>query len=306
MKTIYLGKSDLKVPVVAAGCMRIDGLSDRELTVFIDNALEQGCNFFDHADIYGGGSCHKRFGEAVKAMGLKREDYILQSKCGIVPGKMFDFSKEKILGSVDGILKDLQTEYLDVLLLHRPDELFEPEEVAEAFDILQQSGKVRHFGVSNQRTMRIRLMQKYIHQPIVANQLQFSIMNASMISSSIETNMATPGAIDRDGSILDFCRLEDITVQAWSPFQYGFFEGVFLNNEKFPKVNRVIDELAEKYNVTNTTIASAWILRHPAKIQLISGTTKPGRFTEICQAADIRLTREEWYRIYMAAGNILP
>lgn len=306
MKTIYLGKSDLKVPVVAAGCMRIDGLSDRELTAFIDNALEQGCNFFDHADIYGGGSCHKRFGEAVKTMGLKREDYILQSKCGIVPGKMFDFSKEKILSSVDGILKDLQTEYLDVLLLHRPDELFEPEEVAEAFDTLQQSGKVRHFGVSNQRTMRIRLMQKYVHQPIVANQLQFSVMNASMISSSIETNMATPGAVDRDGSILDFCRLEDITVQAWSPFQYGFFEGVFLNNEKFPKVNRVIDELAEKYNVTNTTIASAWILRHPANIQLISGTTKPGRFTEICQAAGIRLTREEWYRIYMAAGNMLP
>lgn len=306
MKTIYLGKSNLKVPVVAAGCMRIDGLSGRELTAFIDNALEQGCNFFDHADIYGGGNCHKRFGEAVKTMGLKREDYILQSKCGIVPGKMFDFSKEKILGSVDSILKDLQTEYLDVLLLHRPDELFEPEEVAEAFDLLQQSGKVRYFGVSNQRTMRIQLMQKYVHQPIVANQLQFSIMNASMISSSIETNMATPGAVDRDGSILDFCRLEDITVQAWSPFQYGFFEGVFLNNEKFPQVNRVIDELAEKYNVTNTTIASAWILRHPAKIQLVSGTTKPGRFTEICHAADIRLTREEWYRIYMAAGNILP
>ena len=235
-----------------------------------------------------------------------REKFILQSKCGIVPGKMYDFSKEHILSSVDDILKRLNTEYLDVLVLHRPDALVEPEEVAQAFNILKTSGKVNHFGVSNHKPSQIELLQKYIDEPLVTNQLQFSITNSSMIESGMEVNMTTQGAVDRDGSVLDYCRLHDITIQTWSPFQYGFFEGVFLGNDKFPELNKVIDEIAEKYAVTNTTIVAAWILRHPAKMQLIAGTMNEKRLEEICAAADITLSREEWYRIYLAGGHLLP
>lgn len=306
MKQIPLGKSNLLVPTVALGCMRIKDISLKEAESLIDTALEMGCNFFDHADIYGGGECECFFSNAIHMSPSVREQIILQSKCGIVPGVMYDFSKKHILSSVDGILQRLKTDYLDILVLHRPDALMEPEEVAEAFDTLQTLGKVRYFGVSNHKPSQIKLLQKYIKQPLVTNQLQFSITNASMIQSSMEVNMMTDGAVDRDDSILDYCRLNDITIQTWSPFQYGFFEGTFLNNSKFPELNKVIDELAEKYGVSNTTIAAAWILRHPAKMQLIAGTTKISRLSEICQATDITLTREEWYRLYLAAGHILP
>jgi predicted oxidoreductase len=305
MKTMRLGVSNLEVPVMAVGCMRINGISKPEAETFIQTALEQGANFFDHADIYGRGTCEEIFADAIHMNATVREKIILQSKCGIRKG-MFDFSKEHILTSVDGILKRLKTDYLDVLLLHRPDALVEPEEVAEAFDQLERSGKVRNFGVSNQNPMQIQLLKKYVKQPIVANQLQLSITNATMISAGIHVNMLDDSAVNRDGSILDYCRLNDITVQPWSPFQYGFFEGVFLNNEKFPELNAKIDEIAAKYEVTNTTIAIAWLLRHPAHMQPVTGTMNIDRLKDCIKAADIYLTREEWYEIYRAAGNVLP
>lgn len=306
MKKIMLGKSGLQVPNIAVGCMRINGIELKEAEKFVEKAMELGANFFDHADIYGGGECEKIFAEAVHMSPSVRENIILQSKCGIKPGVMYDFSKEHILSSVDGILKRLKTDYLDILLLHRPDALMEPEEVAEAFNQLQQAGKVRHFGVSNQKPMQIKLLQKYLKQPIVANQLQLSITNSTMISNGLEVNMLTDNAVDRDGSILDFCRLNDITIQPWSPFQYGFFEGVFLGNDKFPELNRTIDRIAEKYGVTNTTITMAWLLRHPARLQPVTGTMNVKRFEEICKASELYLTREEWYEIYQSAGNRLP
>lgn len=305
MKHIKLGQSELQVPVIAIGCMRINGLSEKEAELFIQTALEEGANFFDHADIYGGGACEEIFAQAIHMNSTVREKVILQSKCGIRKG-MFDFSKEHILNSVDGILKRLKTDYLDVLLLHRPDALVEPEEVAEAFDKLFSSGKVRNFGVSNQNPMQIQLLQKSLNQPIVANQLQLSITNASMISAGIHVNMQDEAAIDRDGSVLDFCRLNDITIQPWSPFQYGFFEGVFLDNDKFPDLNAKINEIANKYGVANTTIALAWILRHPANMQPVTGTMNIERLKDCIKAAEIYLTREEWYDIYRAAGNVLP
>ncbi len=234
-----------------------------------------------------------------------REKIILQSKCGIRPG-FFDFSKEHILNSVDGILSRLNTEYLDILLLHRPDALVEPCEVAEAFDILHKSGKVRYFGVSNQKPMQIELLKKYINQPIVINQLQFSIAHTGMIKNGLNVNMVNEASVDHDGSILDYCRLNDITIQPWSPFQYGFFEGVFLDNEKFPELNKKINELAEKYGVTNSAIAIAWILRHPANMQPVLGTVNADRIKAIAKAAEFRLSREEWYDVFRAAGNILP
>ena len=305
MKHIKLGQSNLQVPAIAIGCMRINGLSKQDAERFIQTALEEGANFFDHADIYGGGVCEEIFAEAIHMNSTVREKIILQSKCGIREGR-FDFSKEHILNAVDGILKRLKTDYLDVLLLHRPDALVEPEEVAEAFDKLFSSGKVRNFGVSNQNPMQIQLLQKSLNQPIVANQLQLSITNSSMISAGIHVNMQDEAAIDRDGNVLDFCRLKDITIQPWSPFQYGFFEGVFLDNDKFPQLNAKINEIANEYDVANTTIALAWILRHPANMQPVTGTMNIERLKDCIKAAEIYLTREEWYDIYRAAGNILP
>ena len=306
MKTIKLGKSELAVPVIAVGCMRINRLDKSEAEHFVQTALDEGATFFDHADIYGDGTCEEMFAEAIQMNGTVREKVILQSKCGIRKGIAFDFSKKHILASVDGILKRLKTDYLDVLLLHRPDALMEPEEVAGAFDILQAAGKVRHFGVSNLNPMQIQLLQKFVKQPFVANQLQLSITNTTMISQGLHVNMQDERAVNRDGSVLDFCRLNDITIQPWSPFQFGFFDGVYLNNDKFPELNAKIDEIAARYNVSNTTMAIAWLLRHPARMQPVTGTMNVQRLKDCAKAADIMITREEWYEIYLAAGNILP
>jgi predicted oxidoreductase len=305
MRTMQLGTSALQVPVVAVGCMRINGLSKQEAERFVQTSLELGANFFDHADIYGGGTCEEIFADAIGMNDDVRERILLQSKCGIRP-TMFDFSKEHILEAVEGSLKRLKTDYLDVLLLHRPDALVEPEEVAEAFDRLESAGKVRHFGVSNQKPMQIELLRRWVKQPLVANQLQLSITNATMISNGINVNMENEAAVDRDGSVLDYCRLHDITVQPWSPFQYGFFAGVFLGSDKFPALNAKIDEIAARYGFANTTIAIAWLLRHPARMQPVTGTMNVGRLADCCKAADVELTRAEWYEIYRAAGNVLP
>lgn len=307
MNRINLGSSNLSVPAIAVGCMRINAMDDDKLASHLSFCMENELNFFDHADIYGKGICESKFGKSLKSAGYNREDIILQSKCGIKPGTMYDLSKEHILTSVDEILKRLDTDYLDVLVLHRPDALVEPEEVAEAFDTLESTGKVRHFGVSNHKPMQIELLKKYVKQPIIVNQMQLSIPFSNMIANGIEVNMQTEGAVDRDGSVLDYCRLHDITIQAWSPFQYGFFEGVFIgNHEKFPELNQSLQELAEKYETTPTAIAAAWILRHPANIQLIAGTTNQNRMSEIIKGSAIKLNREEWYRLYLNSGHILP
>ncbi|WP_244834975.1 aldo/keto reductase [Clostridium sp. BJN0001] len=306
MKNIELGKTGIFVPRVAIGCMRFDEIDDTSLETFVKNSIDKGFNFFDHADIYGNGSCEERFGKLLAKDKSLRDKIILQSKCGIVPGVMYDLSKEHILKSVDEILKRLNTEYLDVLLLHRPDALMDPSEIAEAFMKLKNSGKVNHFGVSNMKPMQIELIKKYFKDDIVADQLQMSITNSNIISNGMEVNMTTESSIDRDGSVLDYCRLKDITIQVWSPFQYGFFNGTFLGNDKFLNLNKKIDEIAAKYNVSNTTIAAAWILRHPANMQLISGTTNKKRFEDVIKACDISLTRKEWYEIYLAAGKMLP
>ena len=244
MRTIPLGKTGLAVPAVALGCMRLTALDERGAQTYVRTALEYGANFFDHADIYGGGTCEELFGKAIA--GIPREELIIQSKCGIVPGKRYDFSREHILRSVDESLKRLKVEYLDVLLLHRPDALMEPEEVAEAFCELKASGKVRHFGVSNEDPYTMELLQSALHQPICANQLQMSLTNATMIAQPMNTNICDGLNPVLDNGVLNYCRLHNITIQTWSPFQYGFFEGVFIGSEKYPKLNAKLDELAEK------------------------------------------------------------
>ena len=305
MKYINIGGSGLKTSSIVFGCMRISDMPLNDVSRLINTALENGINLFDHADIYGGGRSEEVFAKAVGMCPTIREKMFLQSKCGVGKG-LYDLSKMYILNSVDGILKRLNTEYLDLFLLHRPDALMEPEEIAEAFDYLNESGKVRYFGVSNQNTMQIMMLKKYVKQPIVANQLQLSLAHTLLIDAGLNVDMNNDAAINRDGSILDYCHLNDITVQSWSSLQYGFFEGTFLNNEKFEALNHVINRMAEEKSVTNAAIAIAWLLRHPAGIQPLVGTTKCEQIADIAKAAQVELSRQEWYELYLAAGNKLP
>ena len=305
MKNISLGNGVLEVPEIGLGCMRITELgSVKAVRELIDTAMDCGINFFDHANIYAKGEAERIFGEAVSPS--LRERMIIQSKCGIRPGICYDFSKQHILESADASLKRLKTDYIDNFLLHRPDTLMEPEEVAEAFDTLERQGKVRFFGVSNQNAAQIELLNHYCGNRIIVDQLQFSIAHCDIIDSGLNVNVHTDAGVVRDGGILEYCRLKRITIQAWSPFQYGMFEGVFVDSDKFPELNRLLRELADKYHVSRNAIAVAWILRHPARIQTIVGSTNRQRIAEISQASDVALTREEWYALYMAAGKQLP
>ena len=303
-----IGKNDkagLKGSVISLGGYRIAKMADGDLDAWLAAAEESGIDFYDHADIYGGGKSEEVFAAALERSSIRREDVVLQSKCGIHKGR-FDFSKEHILSSTEGILKRLRTDYLDVLMLHRPDTLMEPQEVAEAFSQLQQSGKVRHFAVSNMNPSQMDLLRKYVEQPLVANQLQLSLCHTGIIDAGFNVNMVNEPGLVRDGGVLEYCRLHDITIQAWSPFQYGFFEGVFIGSEKFPELNRMLGELAEAKGVTNSAIAIAWLLRHPAGMQVVLGTTQAQRVRDIAKAVEVEMSREEWYALYRAAGNELP
>ncbi|WP_019908459.1 aldo/keto reductase [Paenibacillus sp. HW567] len=305
VKRINAGNGALEVAEISLGCMRIADLSPKEADVHIHSALEAGIDFFDHADIYAAGKAEEVFGDVLSSSSGMREQLMIQTKCGIRQG-FFDFSKEHIVNSVENSLKRLKTDYVDVLLLHRPDTLMEPEEVAAAFDYLEQKGMVKHFGVSNLNPLQIELLKKNVKQKLIFNQLQLSVMVTGMIDSGFNVNMTNSASVVHDGGILEYSRLHDMTIQPWSPFQYGFFEGVFLGNDKFPEVNQVIGRLAGEKGVADTAIAIAWLLRHPAKMQPIVGTTNTARLLDIAKASDITLSREEWYEIYRAAGNKLP
>lgn len=305
MKYIPLPGTDLQTSEIILGCMRIRDMDLSTVPELINTALDEGINFFDHADVYGNGRSEEIFARAVGMKPSIREKFILQTKCGIRQG-YYDFSKEHILEAVEGSLRRLKTDYIDVLLLHRPDALMEPEEIAEAFNVLHSAGKVKYFGVSNQHPMQIELLNKYLGQSIIVNQLQLSLTNTGMIDAGLNMNMEIDRSINRDGYILEYCRLNDIRIQAWSPFLFGFFDGVFIDHPKFPELNRKMDKLAEKYNVSKNAIAIAWILRHPAKIQPVVGTTDVQRLKGICKASGIELTRKEWYELYLSAGNTLP
>ncbi len=301
----YIDIGNMRASGVSLGCMRINRLDAKGVDAIMNTALENGINFFDHADIYGGGNCEKIFGEYLKRNKSLRDNIYIQTKCAIHDGQ-FDFSKEHIIKSVEGSLKRLGVDYVDALLLHRPDTLMEPEEVAEAFDFLESSGKVKSFGVSNQNLMQIELLKTSVKQPLIINQLQFSVTEAGLVTSGMNVNMKNQESVMHDGALLEYSRIKNITIQAWSPFQHGFFGGSFIDNENFPALNKKLAEIGEKYGITKTGVAAAWILRHPANMQLIAGTMTPSRIEEICKASDITLTRSEWYEIYRAAGHSLP
>lgn len=288
------------------GCMRFGNFSCDEMKNYIHACLDSGINWFDHADIYADGQSETVFGNALSQdSSIKRENLIIQSKCGIRKG-FYDFSKEYIISSVEGILSRLKTDYLDYLLLHRPDALCEPEEVAEAFFQLEKSGKVLAFGVSNHNPMQIELLKKSLKKPVSINQLQFSIPVSNLVAQGLEVNMTSGGSINRDGSVLDYCRLNNITIQAWSPFQKPEWKGPFINDPEYEQLNNKLKEIAYNHSATPLQIAAAWILRHPANMQLVTGTTKADRLKEIAESSKISLSREEWYALYLSSGHILP
>ncbi len=304
----YISIRDKRVPAIAQGCMRIADMEVNKVCELLETLLAHGINFWDHADIYGRGGCEEVFGKALKQMPGIREKLILQSKCGIRPGTFtcYDFSKEHIIKSVENSLMKMNLDHLDYLLLHRPDLLMEPEEVAEAFDALFSTGKVLHFGVSNHTPGQIELLTKHVKQPIEVNQLQFSLAHTLLLDAPSYLNTTDSHGIVRDAGVLSYCMLHDITIQCYSPFQYGVFEGTFLGNPNYGKLNEVLERLAKKYDTTTNGIATAWILRHPANMQVVVGTTNSKRVEGIAKGADVVLTREEWYECYAAAGNKLP
>ncbi|MDR2976097.1 MAG: aldo/keto reductase [Streptococcaceae bacterium] len=304
MKYFQIG--DMNASQIVLGIMNFNE-KDKDPARALETAVEGGINFFDNADIYGAGECEKIFADALAKTSIKREDIYIQSKVGIVPGIEYNFTKEHIIEATEGCMKRLQVDYLDSLLLHRPDTLVEPEEVAAAFDALEKSGKVRHFGVSNQNPGQIELLKTAVKQPLLMNQLQLSLTNTGMIDQGFHVNMADARSLDHDGGILEYSRIHKMTIQAWSPFRFGFFEGFFVGNrEKYATLNDKLDELAAKYKATPDGIAIAWISRHPANIQTIIGTVNLNRIKAVTDASDIVLTHQEWYDLYLAAGNDLP
>ena len=309
MKKLNIVSGPQDVSVIIQGCMRMPELSNEQAAKVIRTAYDNGINFFDHATCYGAnGAAETRFGESFPLTGLKREDIIIQSKCGLCFDRNeFDWTKENILSSVDDSLRRLKIDYLDTLLLHRPDVLFDPEEVAEAFDILEKNGKVRFFGVSNLVPMQIELLKKYVKQNLVINQVQLSLEQSQLIDQALYmNNKTTEFSINRDGHALDYCRLNDITIQAWSPLQIGMFGGTFIDNPDFPELNKVLQELADREGVSKTAVAIAWILRHPAKMQAIIGTMNPLHIEDACAASKVQLSHHDWYALYLAAGKYLP
>ncbi|CJD52366.1 aldo/keto reductase [Streptococcus pneumoniae] len=308
MRYITLGQDDKELSEIVLGMMRIKDKSVKEVEELVETALSVGINAFDLADIYGRGRCEELLGLVLKNRPDLREKMWIQSKCGIRIEEFtyFDFSKDYIIKSVDGILQRLKIDHLDSLLLHRPDALMESDQVAEAFNLLYKQGKVRDFGVSNQNPMMMELLKKDVKQPLAVNQLQLSAAFTPGFESAFHVNMEDSQAAMRDGSIFEYCQLHDVVIQAWSVLQFGYFKGNFVGNEKFQALNQVLDRLAIKYRVTSSTIAISWILRYPAKMQAVVGTTNPKHLREVSQAANFSLTRKEWYEIYLAAGNNLP
>ena len=308
MNRINVVNGPQNVSTIILGCMRMPSLSTEEAATMIRTAVESGINYFDHATCYSDGEAEARFGDALPLAGVKRGDIYIQSKCGLhFDRREFDWSKADILASVDGSLRRLKTDYLDALLLHRPDLLFDPQEVAEAFDQLAASGKVRHFGVSNVTPGQLELLRKYCRQPIVFNQLQFSLDQTQLIDTGLYlNNMTTERACDRDNGLLDYCRLHDITIQTWSPLQFGMFGGCFIDHPDFPELNSALQSVGERYGVSKAATAIAWILRHPAHMQAIVGTMNKQHLKDICEAFKVELTHNEWYELYLASGKFLP
>ena len=310
MEYITLPNTNVKVSKISLGCMRLKGKSVEQIEMLLKNALELGINYFDHADVYGHGECESLFGEVLKRNPQLRKKMIIQTKCDIVPvyngGQRYDTSKEYIKKKVKESLRKLNVDYIDILLLHRPDPLCNPIELSETFSELQEEGMVKYFGVSNHSVGKMKLLQKYLKQPLVINQMQFSIIHSHMVDSDIFLNMDDSKGIDRDNGMIDYCHYNEITIQTWCSLQASWMDGTFIDNPKFPKLNAVLEELANKYKVAKSAIAIAWILRHPANMIPVTGTTSIDHLKQACEATNVKLTRQEWFDLYMAEDKLVP
>ncbi|WEV69496.1 aldo/keto reductase [Bifidobacterium sp. ESL0775] len=312
MKYSELGTSGVKASRTALGAMRIRSKTRDEAKEIVRTALDGGINFFDTADCYGAGESTRRLGQALKDVGVDRGSIYVQTKFGIYRDPASDditrynFSKGHLVAALDSELKNLQTDYVDFVLLHRPDTLVELDELAEAFNELQTSGKVRHFGVSNVNPMQVELLQSALDQKLEVNQLQFGLGHTGMVRQEFHVNMDDAPSIDHDGGLISYSRLKKMTIQAWSPFQFGFFGGVFIDNPKYPELNKTLQRVADAHGVSKNAIAVAWILRHPAKMQVLLGSMTPSRLREMMAGADVEISAQEWYDLYVAAGNDLP
>ena len=317
MKTVKIGNTNFEASAVALGIMRMAGMETADAANTLEAAVDAGINFIDSADIYGGGQSETKFKEALKASGISRDQLFIQSKGGIILdparshdglvfGQRYDFSKQHLIDSVDGILKRMGIDYLDSFLLHRPDPLMEADDIADAFDTLQREGKVRHFGVSNFNPQQVEMVQSWVNQRLLINQLQFNVVHSGMVKEGMHVNMIDDASIMRDGGIMEYSRRKNMTIQAWSPFNYGLFAGMYINDPKFKKLNDKLEELGKKYGVSKNAIATTWILRHSAKVQVLLGTMNPEHIKDSAAGADIDLTKQEWYDLFFAAGNDLP
>jgi predicted oxidoreductase len=271
-------------------------------------AHEQGITFFDTADVYGHGKSELALGQVLKDTAGLRRRLVIQSKCGIREGGIIDSSREHITSAVEGSLKRLGTDYLDILLLHWPDNLVEPAEVARAFDELHGAGKVRYFGVSNYSPYQIELLRKHVRQPLVANQIQLGLAHWYTEPG------ASKAAITHDAEgvvTLDYCRLQDIQVQAYSPLR-GANIGKppnLLNppTDASAEVHKAIETLqtiARSHDTSPAAVMLAWLLHHPAGIVPIIGATKVEHVIDNCAADRIELSRAEWYSLLRAAAQI--
>lgn len=320
MQTYLLGASDLNVSRIGYGAMSIGGAWDdtpltdsirRSALRSVRSALDAGINFFDHADIYCYGKSEEAFAELWKDSPHLRQEIYIQTKCGIrfaPPLHRFDFSYEHIIASVEKSLKRLQTDHLDVLLLHRPDPLVEPEEVARAFDELKNAGKVRWFGVSNHTAAQMDLLRKYLNQPIVTNQVEFNVIHTQLLDEGMVFNQNNP-RLTRNEDTIEYCRQHNISLQAWAPLANGWVTGNPRENapKHFSATAELVAQMAAEKGVSPEAIIIAWILRHPARIQPLPGTTNPKRIQAVSEAAHVCLTREEWYRLFVSGrGEKLP
>ncbi|WP_026909329.1 aldo/keto reductase [Paucisalibacillus globulus] len=325
MNVMPIEKRGITTSRLVLGCMGFGGGWDQATYIkedilkaekAIDAALSNGITMFDHADIYTIGKAEKVFGEILKSRPELRKDIVLQSKCGIRfaddknPGR-YDFSKNYILDSVDGILKRLNTEYLDILLLHRPDPLMEPEEVAEAFETLKKTGKVNHFGVSNMSASQIQFLNAYCSEPMIVNQLNMSLKHIDWLEQGILVNQQEGTGVNFPDGTMEYCRLADVQIQAWAPLANGIYSGRTIENPSESELATIelVKKLALEKETSTEAIVLGWLMRHPAMIQPVIGTTNPERIQK-CQDA-IRqaelMTREEWYSLYTASrGARLP
>ncbi len=302
--SILIG-NQINASPIALGCRRLTQLDIAQAEKVLLTAVDLGINFFDHADIYADGQAETLFGQLLRRNPGLREKITIQTKCGICAG-YYDSSEAHILEAVDGSLKRFGLDSVDVLLIHRPDALMEPEEIASAFTKLEKAGKVKHFGVSNMNSLQMQLLDREMPGKLIINQLQFSVAHSGLVDEGIAVNTELDQGVVRTDGVLDYCRLHGVTVQAWSPMQYGMLKGPFMLCPDYAELNAYIDELAQQYNVSAEAIALAWILRHPARIQAIIGTANIDRVRRSVQAMNITLTRPEWYKMYKLAGNIIP